>query len=489
MLAASLALPVALLCRRIFNEGYWPENWRLHWIIPLFKKGNVYDPEKYRGIHLSSILSKTVERVVGNPLITFLQNHVYGDEQWAFRKNCEARDVVTLSLAMWVLQICREFKIGIYLADISGAFDKVSRVLLLARLEECGVPSQYLDFLNSYLLNRKGVVLVEGSQADPIVLTNMVFQGTVLGPSLWNSFFSDIGKHVVEGNQEAQIFADDLKVTASYAVHVSPNVIVSDLENVQQRAHDWGRRHRVTFDPSKESFHIIHPLFDDESSFKLLGTLLDSALSMKPLVDALLVKIRPKVRAIVRMKHMFSLRELLDQFKMQAWSHLEYHNGALILAKSVDKERIDKMQRNFLHQLECSECEAFVEHNFAPPSLRRAIAILGFLHKRVLGICHPALIKALPYDPDMSFRYHGKTLAANFDQVRAYPALYRNSLWDYIHIYNRFPPGLIEVKIVKTFQSKLMQIAKTRASLNDPDWRKAFQSCGDVLRHCHGNAR
>ena len=96
------------------------------------------------------------------------------------------------------------------------------------------------------------------------------------------------------------------------------------------------------------------------------------------------------------MKHIFSLRELLDQFKMQAWSHLEYHNGALILAKSVDKERIDKMQRNFLHQLECSECEAFVEHNFAPPSLRRAIAILGFLHKRVLGICHPALIKALP---------------------------------------------------------------------------------------------
>ena len=116
-------------------------------------------------------------------------------------------------------------------------------------------------------------------------------------------------------------------------------MIVSDLENVQQRAHDWGRRHRVTFDPSKESFHIIHPLFDDESSFKLLGTLLDSALSMKPLVDALLVKIRPKVRAIVRMRHMFSLRELLDQFKMQAWSHLEYHNGALILAKSVDKER------------------------------------------------------------------------------------------------------------------------------------------------------
>ena len=140
---------------------------------------------KYRGIHLTSIMSKTVERVIGSPLIDFLQKHAYGQEQWAFRKKCGARDVVTLSVAMWTLHICRGFKIGIYLADISGAFDNVSRTLLLGRLAECGIPSQYLDFLNAYLLSRQGIVLVEGKHSDPIILTDMVFQGTVLGPCLW----------------------------------------------------------------------------------------------------------------------------------------------------------------------------------------------------------------------------------------------------------------------------------------------------------------
>ena len=48
-------------------------------------------------------------------------------------------------------------------------------------------------------------------------------------------------------------------------------------------------------------------------------------------------------------------------------------------------ERIDSMQRRFLHALEVSEEYAFTQHNFAPPSVRRDIGMLGLLHKRVLG--------------------------------------------------------------------------------------------------------
>ena len=34
--------------------------------------------------------------------------------------------------------------------------------------------------------------------------------------------------------------------------------------------------------------------------------------------------------------------------------------------------------------------QAFLEHNFAPPVLRRDIAVLGLLHKRVIGSSHPS---------------------------------------------------------------------------------------------------
>ena len=76
-LADALALPLAILIRRIFYEASWPEQWRLHHIMPLFKRGSAFLPGQYRGIHLSSILVKTVERVIGSQLVTFLENHGY----------------------------------------------------------------------------------------------------------------------------------------------------------------------------------------------------------------------------------------------------------------------------------------------------------------------------------------------------------------------------------------------------------------------------
>ena len=218
-LSKELALPVAMIARRVFREG-WPTLWRVHWLIPLFKKGSVYDPNKYRGIHLSCILSKVVERVVGNPLIAFLQARGFGDAQWAFRKQSSSRDLVTVSVARWVLRICQGSKVGIYLADISGAFDKVSRPLLLAKLAQLGVAEAFLGFLNSYLLSRQGYVAVEGVLSECMMLTDMVYQGIVLGPTLWNAFFSDIATYVPEDGQHCQIFADDLKVDAAVLLNI-----------------------------------------------------------------------------------------------------------------------------------------------------------------------------------------------------------------------------------------------------------------------------
>ena len=97
-----------------------------------------------------------------------------------------------------------------------------------------------------------------------------------------------------------------------------------------------------------------------------------------------------------RLQHVYSLRDLLNQFKAHVWSYLEYHNGAIIVAKRADRGRLDRMQRSFLHQLGLTDEEAFVNFNFAPLSLRRSIGIRGFLHKRILGTCHPVLIQAFP---------------------------------------------------------------------------------------------
>ena len=146
--------------------------------------------------------------------------------------------MVTISIATRVLAICQRLKIGIYLADIFAAFDRVCRTRLLAKLCQIGVPDSFIDFLNSYLLPREGYVAVEGCFSDIIVLMDMVFQGTVLGPTLWNSYFGDIASFVEEGKQKAQIFADDLNVVSRFPIHMSAALVKADLGEAQRRAHE-----------------------------------------------------------------------------------------------------------------------------------------------------------------------------------------------------------------------------------------------------------
>ena len=66
-------MPVAILVMKIMLLGVWPDSWREHWVIPLFKRGATYAANNYRGIHLTAQLSKVVERMVKKMIEPFLE--------------------------------------------------------------------------------------------------------------------------------------------------------------------------------------------------------------------------------------------------------------------------------------------------------------------------------------------------------------------------------------------------------------------------------
>ena len=92
----------------------------------------------------------------------------------------------------WILAICSGNKVSAFLGDITGAFDRVFKDYLMAKLHCAGVGSIYMNFLDAYLQPRQAEVVVEGVASDKITIQNTVFQGTVLGPMLWNLFFADV---------------------------------------------------------------------------------------------------------------------------------------------------------------------------------------------------------------------------------------------------------------------------------------------------------
>ena len=188
-LANEICVPLVRICRLLLKHGIWPEAWKLHNLVPIFKKGTVYTPLNYRGVHLTSVLSKVAERFIGRPFLRYCDtHHLFGPRQWPYQKQRSSKDLLTFLMCFWLLSACRGFCVGTYLGDIAGAFDRVSTVLLLLRLYSIGSGRTYLIFFKAFLVPRVGRVCVQGTLSDPFVLKDQVFQGTVLGPPLWKLF-------------------------------------------------------------------------------------------------------------------------------------------------------------------------------------------------------------------------------------------------------------------------------------------------------------
>ena len=121
-----LARPLVLLTELILSSGEWPDIWRVHFIIPLYKKGPMTDPGNYRGVHLTCHLAKLVERLILLVIRpTFVRPHFMGLNQFAYIKGRGARDVLAWFTLLILDGFARGKRYGLYNADVSGAFDRV----------------------------------------------------------------------------------------------------------------------------------------------------------------------------------------------------------------------------------------------------------------------------------------------------------------------------------------------------------------------------
>ena len=63
---------LCILINRSFDEGIYPDIWKLANVIPIFKKGDKSQPSNYRPVALLSYIGKQQERIVFRICIIFL---------------------------------------------------------------------------------------------------------------------------------------------------------------------------------------------------------------------------------------------------------------------------------------------------------------------------------------------------------------------------------------------------------------------------------
>ena len=67
-----ISKPLCILMNRSFDEGIFPDTWKLSNVIPIFKKADKSQPCNYRPVALLSCIGKLQERIVFKDMYNFL---------------------------------------------------------------------------------------------------------------------------------------------------------------------------------------------------------------------------------------------------------------------------------------------------------------------------------------------------------------------------------------------------------------------------------
>ena len=115
----------------LFQKGIFPDKWSEGIVLPLHKKGDVNNPNNYRGITISDVSSKIFSAVINNRLQEWVEEHnITGEHQAGFKKNYSTIDHMFTLLAFIQKQFSLGRKLYVAFIDFEKAFDSVNRNIL-----------------------------------------------------------------------------------------------------------------------------------------------------------------------------------------------------------------------------------------------------------------------------------------------------------------------------------------------------------------------
>ena len=236
--------------RQSLTTNSVPNSWETATICAIHKKGDRSDPANYRPVSLTSIVCKMLEHIICSSIMKHLEKHnIITDKQHAFRKYHSCETQLCTVVNDWAKEMDRGNQVDIFFLDLEKAFDTVPHELLKTKLHRYGVDKMTLNWIDSFLCQRKQQVRVEGEYSKWSKVESGVPQGSVLGPLLFSIYMNDIISGI---DSEIRLFADDCVVYRPIKNAQDAKILQKDIEKLERWANKWGMR----FQPYK--CHIMH---------------------------------------------------------------------------------------------------------------------------------------------------------------------------------------------------------------------------------------
>jgi hypothetical protein len=175
---------VLKFCNDALDGGDLPDQWKTSLIIPVPKKGDLTKTDSYRGIALTSIVSKTMHCMILNRMKSSLER-VWRKHQNGFRPGRSTASHI-LSLGR-ILEgaTAKNLPAVMTFIDFRKAFDSVHRGILMKILRAYGIPDKLVDLIEKTYTDTLAKVMTPEGLTEAFKILAGVLQGDTLAPYLF----------------------------------------------------------------------------------------------------------------------------------------------------------------------------------------------------------------------------------------------------------------------------------------------------------------
>ena len=222
-------------------------------LFPYLKKEDKSQPSNYQQVALLSCIGKLQERIVFKNMYNFLLDN---NLRYKYQSCFLPHHSTVFQLIDIFHNIFQAFDNNmsscIVFCDVSKAFDVVWHKGLLFKLRQNDIEGILLEWLNSYVSQRKEKVGLKSCFSCLKSIFAGAPQGSVLGPLLFLVYINEIAKHLLS---LTRLFADDSLLFYS-AAHIDDKAGI--INHDMQLLLNWARQWLVTFNPLKtEAINLL----------------------------------------------------------------------------------------------------------------------------------------------------------------------------------------------------------------------------------------
>ena len=97
-LSSVLSVPLSVLFNNSLNSSILPGDWLESTVVPVYKKGPRYNPLNYRPISITSVVCKSLERLIVSHICEYLEiNELISEHQYGFRSGYSTTEQLLLT--------------------------------------------------------------------------------------------------------------------------------------------------------------------------------------------------------------------------------------------------------------------------------------------------------------------------------------------------------------------------------------------------------